>query len=113
VAGEAKPTAKPGEKFQYQNIMYITAEKLFPRCRKHLGKIRRGRIFKPLGMSNSSLTDEEMHKSKDYSLGYDYNPDTKETINLQRTVERRQHRWFINSSARIWQNGCDLCLTAA
>ena len=37
------------------------------------------KIFKPLGMLNSNLSVPEMQKAKDYSLGYEYNFDTKET----------------------------------
>ena len=42
-------------------------------------KLIADRIFKPLGMKNSDTAVAAMQKSRDYSLGYDYNPSTKVT----------------------------------
>ena len=80
VAGEAKPMAKLGEKFLYQNVMYAAAGEI-------VGKVNNTtwenyvaqNILKPLGMLNSSVTVAEMQKTKDYSFGYEYNSDTKQT----------------------------------
>src|SRR5690606_15034039 len=68
VAGEAKPIAKLGERFLYQNVMYAAAGEI-------VGKVQgttwenfvAQKIFRPLGMLNSTLTVPEMQKAKDYS----------------------------------------------
>jgi CubicO group peptidase (beta-lactamase class C family) len=83
VAGEAKPTAKLGEKFQYQNIMYSAAGEVVASAQKTTWEnFVETRIFKPLGMTNSYTAINAMEKAKDASFGYDYNVDTKETRRL-------------------------------
>lgn len=37
------------------------------------------KIFKPLGMNNSTMSMKQMQRAKDYSFGYEYNFDTKVT----------------------------------
>jgi CubicO group peptidase (beta-lactamase class C family) len=102
VAGMAKPTAKLGEKFQYQNIMYTAAGEAVAKAENSTwDKLIADRIFKPLGMKNSDTAAAAMQKSKDYSLGYDYNPSTKETRHLpQREIPAAAPAGAINSSAR-------------
>ena len=102
VAGEAKPTAKLGEKFQYQNIMFTAAGEIVAKVQKQLWeKFVPERIFKPLGMTNSTMSVKEMQGVKDYSFGYDYNFDTKETRNLPtRDILEVAPAGSINSSAR-------------
>jgi len=55
LAGLAKPTAKPGERYQYQNIMYGAAGECVATV---LGKpypvLLRERIFEPLGMTHGT-----------------------------------------------------------
>lgn len=83
VAGEAKPVAKLGEKFLYQNVMFATAGEIVSKVQNMTWENYVAQnIFKPLGMMNSNLSIPEMQKAKDFSLGYDYNFDTKETRNL-------------------------------
>lgn len=102
VAGMAKPTAKLGEKFQYQNVMYAAAGEAVAKAENSTwDKLIADRIFKPLGMKNSDTTAADMQKSKDYSFGYDYNPSTKETRHLpQREIGAAAPAGAINSSAR-------------
>ena len=102
VAGMAKPTAKLGEKWQYQNVMYTAAGEAVAQAQKSTWeKLIAARIFKPLGMKNSDTSVAAMLKSKDYSLGYDYNPTTKETRHLpQREIPAAAPAGAINSSAR-------------
>lgn len=102
VAGMAKPTAKLGEKFQYQNVMYTAAGEAVAKAENSTwDKLIADRIFKPLGMNNSDTTAADMQKSKDYSFGYDYNPSTKETRHLpQREIGAAAPAGAINSSAR-------------
>ena len=59
------------------------------------------RIFKPLGMTNSTMSISEMQKAKDYSFGYDYNFETKETRRLPfRDIDQVAPAGSINSSAK-------------
>jgi CubicO group peptidase (beta-lactamase class C family) len=102
VAGMAKPTAKLGEKFQYQNVMYTAAGEVVAKAQNSTWeKLIATKIFKPLGMTESDTSPAAMQKSRDYSLGYDYNPSTKVTRNLpQRSIPAAAPAGAINSSAR-------------
>lgn len=102
VAGLAKPTAKLGEKWQYQNVMYAAAGEVVAQAHNSTwDKLIETKIFKPLGMKNSDTTSEAMQKSRDYSYGYDYNATTKETRRLpQRSIAAAAPAGAINSSAR-------------
>jgi CubicO group peptidase (beta-lactamase class C family) len=102
VAGQAKPTAKLGEKWQYQNIMYTAAGEVVAKAENSTwDKLIATRIFKPLGMTNSDTSAAAMQKSRDYSLGYDYTPSTKVTRHLpQREISVVGPAGAINSSAR-------------
>ncbi|MDQ3131770.1 MAG: beta-lactamase family protein [Acidobacteriota bacterium] len=106
VAGETKPTAKLREKFQYQNIMFAAAGEVVANVQKMpWEKFVPERIFAPLGMMNSTMSVKEMQKAKDYSFGYDYNFDTKETRNLPtRDIIEVAPAGSINSSARDMAN---------
>ncbi len=102
VAGVAKPTAKLGEKFQYQNIMYAAAGEAVAKAQNSTwDDLIAKKIFKPLGMNNSDTRIEDMQKSRDYSFGYDYNATTKVTRRLpQRAIPAAAPAGAINSSAR-------------
>jgi CubicO group peptidase (beta-lactamase class C family) len=106
VAGEAKPVAKLREKFGYQNIMFAAAGEAVAKVNKTTWeKYVTERIFKPLGMTNSNLTVKEMQKAKDYSFGYTYNPDSKETRQVPtRDILEVAPAGSINSSARDMAN---------
>ncbi len=102
VAAQAKPTAKLREKFQYQNIMYTAAGELVTQAQKQAWeKFVPERIFKPLGMTNSTMSMKKMSKARDRSRGYDYNFDTKETKQRPyRDIDQVAPAGSINSSAR-------------
>jgi CubicO group peptidase (beta-lactamase class C family) len=102
VAAQAKPTAKLREKFQYQNIMFAAAGELVTQAQKQAWeKFVPERIFKPLGMTNTTMSIKQMEKAKDHSLGYSYNFDTKETEKLPfREIDQVAPAGSINSSAR-------------
>ncbi|MDQ4120674.1 MAG: serine hydrolase [Acidobacteriota bacterium] len=106
VAGEAKPNAKLREKFQYQNVMFTAAGEIVAQVQKTTWeRFVENRILKPLGMTNSNISIPEMEKSKDYSLGYEYNPDSKETIKKPfRNFPEMTPAGAINSSARDMAN---------
>lgn len=101
VAGEAKPIAKLGEKFLYQNVMYLTAGEVVSKVQKMpWEKFVEDKIFAPLEMTNSTMSIPAMQKAKDFSLGYDYNFDTKQTINKPtREISAIAPAGSINSSA--------------
>jgi hypothetical protein len=98
----AKPTAKLGEKFQYQNVMYAAAGEAVAKAENSTwDKLIASRIFKPLGMNNSDTSATAMQKARDFSFGYDYNPSTKVTRRLpQRPIPAAAPAGAINSSAR-------------
>lgn len=102
VAGMAKPTAKLGEKWQYQNVMYAAAGEAVAKAQNSTwDDLIAKKIFKPLGMTNSDTRIEDMQKSRDYSFGYDYNKTTKVTRRLpQRAIPAAAPAGAINSSAR-------------
>lgn len=102
VAGMAKPTAKLGEKFQYQNVMYTAAGEAVAKAQNSTwDDLIATKIFKPLGISNSDTSPEAMQKSRDYSFGYDYKASTKVTRRLpQRSIPAAAPAGAINSSAR-------------
>ena len=102
VAAQARPTAKLREKFQYQNIMFAAAGELVTKAQKQdWEKFVPERIFKPLNMANSTMSIKQMGNAKDYSFGYTYNFDTKETTKLPlRDIDQVAPAGSINSSAR-------------
>lgn len=101
VAGEAEPMAKFREKFFYNNIMFAAAGEITAKANNSTWeKYVPDRIFSPLGMTNSNLSINEMEKAKDYSFGYEYNFDTKETRRLPfRPIDDVGPAGSINSSA--------------
>lgn len=102
VAGMAKPTAKLGEKFQYQNVMYAAAGEVVAKAQKSTwDKVIASLIFKPLGMKASDTTVTAMQKYPDFSFGYEYNATTKLTRRLpQREILAAAPAGAINSNAR-------------
>ena len=102
VAAMAKATAKLGEKFQYQNVMYAAAGEAVARAENSTwDKLIATKIFRPLGMMSSDTTVPAMQKAPDFSYGYDYNASTKVTRRLpQREIDAAAPAGAINSSAR-------------
>ena len=102
VAAQAKPTAKLREKWQYQNVMYSAAGECVAKAENSTWEsLIRERIFKPLGMRASNLNVPDTLRSPDYSLGYNYDEDTKETRRLpMRDFPQVAAAGAINSNAR-------------
>lgn len=69
---EAKPIAKLGEKFQYNNVMFLAAGECVAAAQhaRYADVIRR-LIFAPLGMRESDLSIREMQRAPDHAFGYD------------------------------------------
>lgn len=102
IAGIAKPTFKIGQKFQYQNVMYAAAGEIVGKANNTAYEdFIAGRIFRPLRMNRTNLSIVGMKASPDFSLGYDYNPETKTTKPLN-TIDLSviAPAGAINSSAR-------------
>jgi CubicO group peptidase (beta-lactamase class C family) len=101
VAGEAQPMAKLNEKWFYNNIMFAAAGEVVANVNKMpWEKFVPTKIFAPLGMTNSNMSIKEMEKAKDFSYGYEYNFDTKETRRLPfRPIDEIAPAGSINSSA--------------
>jgi CubicO group peptidase (beta-lactamase class C family) len=69
---DAKPTAKPGEKFQYNNVMFLAAgECIAAGYGTGYADVIRRQIFTPLGMRESNLSIREMQRAADHATGYD------------------------------------------
>ena len=102
VAAQAKPTAKLREKWQYQNVMYSAAGECVAKAENSTWeKLIKERIFKPLGMRGSNLNVSDTLGSPDYSKGYNYDEDTKETRQLpMRDFPQVAAAGAINSNAR-------------
>lgn len=109
----AVPTAKLGEKFQYQNVMFLTAGEIVARVQKtSWTNFVRQRIFEPLGMKQSNFTPREMRRRPDYSLGYAYSESKKQAEPLpMRNLSNAAPAGAINSNAtemaqwiRLWLN---------
>ncbi|HEV7891133.1 MAG TPA: serine hydrolase [Pyrinomonadaceae bacterium] len=102
VAAQAKPTAKLREKWQYQNVMYSAAGECVAKAENSTWEsLIRERIFKPLGMRGSNLNVADTLSSPDYSKGYNYDEDTKETRQLpMRDFPQVAAAGAINSNAR-------------
>lgn len=68
----AKPTAKLGEKFQYNNVMFLAAGECVAAANgaRYAHVIQR-LIFAPLGMRESDLSVREMQRAPDHATGYD------------------------------------------
>ena len=101
-AGLARPTAKLGEKFQYQNVMYSAAGEAVARAQRSTWeKLMTERFFRPLGMKASRLSVREMQQAEDHSLGYEYSLETKRTRQLpMRDLTSIAPAGAINSNAR-------------
>jgi CubicO group peptidase (beta-lactamase class C family) len=83
VAGQAKPAAKFGEKFLYQNVMYLAAGEIVARVQDaSWSKVVERRIFRPLGMRQANTSVPKMLDAPDHALGYSYSAATKETTRL-------------------------------
>ena len=83
-AGQAKPTAKLGEKFQYQNVMFSAAgEAVAGAQHSTWERLIADRIFKPLGMSGSNTSKAETMKSADFAVGYDIAKKTPKKLEMR------------------------------
>jgi CubicO group peptidase (beta-lactamase class C family) len=101
VAGLAKPTAKYGAKWQYQNFMFLVAGEVVAKVQKSpWRKVVARRIFRPLGMKATNTSVRETQRAPDYALGYNYDEETKQTVRLpMRDLSTIAPAGAINSNA--------------
>lgn len=102
IAGLAKPAARLREKFLYQNVMYTAAGEAVARANHSTWEnLVVEHLFKPLGMRETVLSISNMKKSQDFSLGYEYDGETKQTKLLEMVnLNEIAPAGAINSSAR-------------
>ena len=99
----AKPTAKLGEKFQYQNIMFVAAGMIEATVyRSTWFDLVKQRIFQPLGMTRTNTSVAQTLADPDHSLGYSGTADYRELP--MRSIEVAAPAGAINSSAREMSN---------
>jgi CubicO group peptidase (beta-lactamase class C family) len=101
-AAFAKPTAKLGEKWQYQNVMYSAAGQCAGKAHGSTwDKVIAERFFKPLGMNKSDTSVAAMQKSNDFSRGYNVDDEFAKPILLPtRDLTNIAPAGAINSGAR-------------
>jgi CubicO group peptidase (beta-lactamase class C family) len=102
VAGTVKPTAKLGERFMYQNVMYAAAGESVARAYNTTWEqFTQDRLLTPLGMSASVLTVAEMRRRPDHATGYDLDMETRQATPIpMRDIAAAAPAGAINSNAR-------------
>jgi CubicO group peptidase (beta-lactamase class C family) len=97
----ALPTAKLGAQFQYQNIMFSAAGEIASGAfGKPYEAMITDQLFTPLGMKRSNLTVGAMQKDSDYSLGYNWDAESKASRLVPMTaIDSTAAAGAINSSA--------------
>ncbi len=107
----AKPTAKLGEKFQYQNIMFVAAGMIEGTVYGSTWfDLVKQRIFQPLGMTRTNTSVAQTLADPDHSLGYAGTPDYRELP--MRSIDIAAPAGAINSSAREMSNWVRFLLRA-
>lgn len=99
---DIRPTAKLGQKFQYQNLMFMVAGQCVGAAQKQQWTdVLKQRVFRPLGMHRSNASISELEKFDDRSLGYRYDLDSHEFVTLPyHRIDVVAPAGAINSSAR-------------
>ncbi|HSX25677.1 MAG TPA: serine hydrolase [Chlamydiales bacterium] len=79
-----EPSTDIRERYQYNNLMYLSAACAMETATgKSWEDLVTARILKPLGMTNTTFTIEEMQKSKNYSFPYMEKNDQPKKIPLR------------------------------
>jgi len=81
LVSQIKPTAKLGEKFQYQNVMFLVAGECVGAVQHAPWRtVVAKRIFKPLHMMKTNTSIHDMVRSQDHAIGYTYDAAKKESV---------------------------------
>ena len=101
LVGQVKPTAKFGEKFQYQNVMFLVAGQCVGVAQhSSWSRLLAHRIFEPLHMKQTNTSIGDMERAKDHARGYTYDPVKKSTVLLPyRSLPAIAPAGAINSNA--------------
>ncbi|HLJ55241.1 MAG TPA: serine hydrolase [Chthonomonadaceae bacterium] len=96
-----KPTAKLGEKFQYQNVMFLTAGQCVAVAQHTPWRtVVAKRIFQPLHMKETNTSVRDMERYTDRSFGYTYDAEKKAPVRLPyRDITALAPAGAINSNA--------------
>ncbi|HJQ27542.1 MAG TPA: serine hydrolase [Blastocatellia bacterium] len=102
VAGLARPIAKLREKFQYNNIMYSAAGEVVASANHSTWEaVIASRILKPLGMTSTDTSIQEMQRAADFARGYEREGGTKQIKQVpMRDLAPIAPAGAINSNAR-------------
>ena len=97
-----EPTAKLGEKFQYQNICFSAAGESLARAENTpYEAFVQSRIFAPLGMTHTTFSVKEMQAAPDFAIGYAPSSNAKPPRALPlHVLQNIAPAGGINSSAR-------------
>ncbi len=83
LVSQIKPTAKFGEKFQYQNVMFLVAGQCVGVAQHSPWRtVVARRIFEPLHMKETNTSIRDMVKYKDHARGYTYDAAKKAPVLL-------------------------------
>ncbi len=112
VIAEAHPTAKLGEKFQYQNLMFMAAGLAVAKLEsKPWTDVVNDRIFKPLNMQRTNTSITRTIADPDHSAGFVYDGDKKISNAVpMRDITCAAPAGAINSSAREMTHWLQLLL---
>lgn len=108
---EAEPTAPLGQRFQYQNVMYVAAGL----CAAHaLGgeyeSLLRARILAPLGMGAATLSVARMQQRPDFAHGYHRKSDGTVAPIATRSLDAIAPSGGLNASAQMMTGWLQLML---
>jgi CubicO group peptidase (beta-lactamase class C family) len=103
-----EPTADLRERYQYQNLMYMTAGLLAETVTgKNWREVMAERLFKPLAMNHTNFSVESSKQTGDYALPY--REDDGELINIPfRNIDQIGPAGSVNSSVNEMLNWLQL-----
>ncbi len=112
VVADARPTAKFGEKFQYQNLMFMTAGMVVESIEhRPWTEVVASRIFAPLEMKRTNTSVKKTLADPDHSEGFAYDTDKKISKQLpMRDIAAVAPAGAINSSVREMTHWLQLML---
>ena len=109
-----EPTETFRSKFQYNNIMYMTAGYLVERLTGQSWEDAvRARIFTPLGMTGSNFSVKDSQKAADFARPYDDRDDKIVESHFVTSRTPRARRGRSTRTSRTWHAGWSFRLTRA
>ena len=101
-ASGALPTARLGERFQYQNTMFAAAGEVASKAfGQSYESLIAKRIFVPLGMKRANMTVREILADPNHAIGYSLNSELRTAAPIpMRSIAKTAAAGAINASAR-------------